>query len=133
MIGGWTMWKLWYSAFWTDVEILRFSHYFLWYKNNSSTPIKLRGILAKSKICQFCTHFVQSCMFNLVSEALIFATTNPTDCLLNFKFNTWKFQAQTWGEHVGYRNCFWHSEHFLYTTCSPHVLQKEELLTKIYL
>ena len=22
---------------------------------------------------------------------------------------------------------------FLYTTCSPHVLQKEELLTKIYL
>ena len=25
----------------------------------------------------------------------------------------------------------WHSEHFLYTTCSPNVLQKEELLTKI--
>ena len=56
-----------------------------------------------------------------------------TDCSLNFKFNTWKFQAQTWGEHVVYRNCFWHSEQFLYTTCSPHVLQKEELLTKIYL
>ena len=33
------------------------------------------------------------------------------------KFNTWKFQAQTWGEHVVYRNCFWHSEQFLYT-CS---------------
>ena len=32
-----------------------------------------------------------------------------------------------------YRNCFRHSEQFLYTTCSPHVLQKEELLTKIYL
>ena len=48
-------------------------------------------------------------------------------------FNTWKFQAQTWGEHVVYRNCFWHSEQFLYTTYSPHVLQKEELLTKIYL
>ena len=32
-----------------------------------------------------------------------------------------------------YRNCFWHSEQFLYTTCSPHVLQKEELLTRIYL
>jgi len=32
-----------------------------------------------------------------------------------------------------YRNCFLHSEQFLYTTCSPHVLQKEELLTKIYL
>ena len=56
-----------------------------------------------------------------------------TDCSLNYKFNTWKFQAQTWGEHVVYRNCFWHSEQFFYTTCSPHVLQIEELLTKIYL
>ena len=28
---------------------------------------------------------------------------------------------------------FLRSEQFLYTTCSPHVLQKEELLTKIYL
>ena len=41
-----------------------------------------------------------------------------TDCSLNYKFNTWKFQAQTWGEHIVYRNCFWHSEQFLYTTCS---------------
>ena len=56
-----------------------------------------------------------------------------TDCSLNYKFNTWKFQAQIWGEHVVYRNCFRHSEQFLYTTYSPHVLQKEELLTKIYL
>ena len=56
-----------------------------------------------------------------------------TDYSLNYKFNTWKFQAQTWGEHVVYRNCFWHSEQFLYKTYSPHVLQKEELLTKIYL
>ena len=56
-----------------------------------------------------------------------------TDCSLNYKFNTSKFQAQTWGEHVVYRIFFWHSEQFLYTTCSPHVLQKEELLTKIYL
>ena len=52
---------------------------------------------------------------------------------LNYKFNIWKFQAQTSREHVVYRNCFWHWEQFLYTTCSPHVLQKEELLTKIYL
>ena len=56
-----------------------------------------------------------------------------TSCSLNYKFNTWKFQTKTWGEHVVYRNCFWHSEQLLYTTCSPHVLQKEELLTKIYL
>ena len=56
-----------------------------------------------------------------------------TDCSLNYKFNKWKFQAQTWVEHAEYSNCFWHSEQFLYTTCSPHILQKEELLTKIYL
>ena len=55
-----------------------------------------------------------------------------TDCSLNYKFNTWKFQAQTWGEHVLYIYCFWHSERFLYTTCSPHLLQKEELLINIY-
>ena len=42
-----------------------------------------------------------------------------THCSLNYKFNTWKFQAQTWGEHVGYWNCFWHSEQFLY---AQHVL-----------
>ena len=72
----------------------------------------------------------------IFSEALILyqLTHNmTTDCSLNFKFNTWKFQAHTWGYHVVYRNCFWHSEQFLYTTCFPHVLQKEELLTKIYL
>ena len=51
-----------------------------------------------------------------------------TDCSLNYKFNIWKFQAQSWGEHFVYRNCFWHSEQW-----SFHVLQKEELLTKIYL
>ena len=42
-----------------------------------------------------------------------------TDCSLNYKFNTWKFKAQTWGEYVVYRNCFWHSEQFLYIPCSP--------------
>ena len=46
-----------------------------------------------------------------------------TDCSLNYRFNIWKFQAQTWGQHVVYRNFFWQ---FLYTTCSPHVLHKEE-------
>ena len=44
----------------------------------------------------------------LLSEALIFASTNPQ----------YEFQAQTWGEHVVYRNCFLHSEQFLSTTCS---------------
>ena len=40
------------------------------------------------------------------------------DCSLNYKCNTWKFQAQTWGEHGVYRNCFWHSEQFF----TQHVL-----------
>ena len=71
------------------------------------------------------------CTGKSLSEALILAST--TDCSLNYKFNTWKFQAQTWAEHYVYRNCFLHSEHFLYSTCSPYVLQKEELPTKIYL
>ena len=36
-------------------------------------------------------------------------------------------------EHVVNINCSECQNQFLYTTCSPHVLQKEELLTKIYL
>ena len=66
-----------------------------------------------------------------MSEALIFASTDPQyDGRL---FIELQVQAQTWGELVVYKNCFRYSEQFLYTTCSPHVLQKEELLTKIYL
>ena len=30
---------------------------------------------------------------------------------------------RTWWEHVVYKNCFGHSEQFLHTTYSPHVLQ----------
>ena len=71
--------------------------------------------------------------FNRKIKPKSVAHNMTTDCSLNYKFNTWKFQAQTWGEHVVYINCLWHSEQFLYTTCSSHVLQKEELLTKIYL
>ena len=57
-----------------------------------------------------------------------------TDRSLNYKFNIHeKSKLRSWGEHVVYRNSFWHSEQFLYTTCSPYILQKEELLTKIYL
>ena len=44
-----------------------------------------------------------------------------TDCSLYYKFNTWKFQAQTWGEHVVYRNCSECQKQFMYTTCSPQV------------
>ena len=40
------------------------------------------------------------------------------DFSFNYKFNKLKFQAQVCEEHVVYRNCFWHSEQFLYKTCS---------------
>ena len=55
-----------------------------------------------------------------------------TDCSLKYKFNTWKFQAQTWGDHVVYRNCFWHSEQFLYTNVLPIFCKKKSFLRKIY-
>ena len=92
-------------------------------------------IVSKCK-CMYCELQKWSVQVNLCQKLLFLhqLTHNmTTDFSLNHKFNTWKLQTQTWGEHVVYRNCFWHSEQFLYTTCSPHVLQKEELLTKIYL
>ena len=89
--------------------------------NNSTTHLNLGLWFIQVNLCQKLL-FLHELTHNMT-----------TDCSLNYKFNTWKFQAQTWGEHVVYRNCFWHSEQFLYTTCSPHVLQKEELLTKIHL
>ena len=69
-----------------------------------------------------------------LSEALILASTNRQyDDRLFIELQVQYMKIPSWGEHSVYRNCFWHSEQFLYTTCSPHVLQKEELLTKIYL
>ena len=53
-----------------------------------------------------------------LSESLILASTNPQyDDRLNYKFSTWKLQGQN-------MMCtqivflFWHSEPFVYTTCS---------------
>ena len=71
-----------------------------------------------------------------LSEVLIFASTNPQydeRLFIELQVQYMKIPSSSLGLHVVYRNCFWHSEQFLYTTCSPHVLQKEELLTKIYL
>ena len=85
----------------------------------------LKKYYKKLRVCYECAMSTGKSL----SEALIFASTNPQyDDRLFIEL-----QAQTWGEHVVYRNGFWHSEQFLYTTCSPHVLQKEKLLTKIYL
>ena len=52
-----------------------------------------------------------------LSEALIFASTNP-------KYDDWLFIELVCSIHEnsklnpGFRNCFWHSEQFMYTTCS---------------
>ena len=56
-----------------------------------------------------------------LSEALISASTNPQyddRLFIELHFHRWNFQAQIWGKHVVYRNCFRPSEQFLYTTCS---------------
>jgi hypothetical protein len=76
------------------------------------------------------------CLFIQVNlcQKLLFLhqlTHNMTkDCSLNSKFNTWKFQGQNWGEHVVNRNCFWHSEQVLYTTCSPPCCAKRRASDK---
>ena len=60
-----------------------------------------------------------------LSEALIFASINPQYHIRLFTELRVQYMKiatfRTWGEHVVYRNCFWHSEQFLYTTCSPQV------------
>ena len=59
-----------------------------------------------------------------------------TDCSLNYKFNTWKFQAQTWREHVVYRNCVWHSEQFfvhnMFSPCSAKRIASDKDLPVIH-
>ena len=75
---------------------------------------------------------VQDCIqVNLCQKLLFFhqLTHNMrTDCSLNYKFNTCKFQAQTGGWQFVYRKLFDIQNNF----CSKHVLQNEELLTKTY-
>ena len=68
-----------------------------------------------------------------MSEALIFASTNPQyddRLFIEFQVQYMKIPSSKLGEHVVYRSYFWHSEQFLYKTGSPHVLQKEKLQTK---
>ena len=86
-----------------------------------SKEIQGRLYLSKKRICKCSSsylkvHYHQNVQVNLCQKLLFLhqLTHNMTaDC----------------SEHVVYSKCFWHSEQFLYTTCS----RKEELLTKIYL
>ena len=61
-----------------------------------------------------------TCTGKSLSEALI-PHSMTKDCSLNYKFNTRKFQAQTWGEHVVYRKWFWHSEHNIVSPYSAKI------------
>ena len=59
------------------------------------------------------------------SEALILALVNPQyDARLFMELQV-QYKKNTWSEHVVYKNCFlflfWHSNQFLYTTCSELV------------
>ena len=59
-----------------------------------------------------------------LSEALIFASTNPQydhRLIIELQVQYMKIPSS---EHDVYRNYFSNSEQFMYTTCSPHVLQK---------
>ena len=71
------------------------------------------------------------CTGKFLSEALIFPSTNPQyddrlfiELQLQLHENS---KLRIWGEHVVYRNCFYIQNSF----CTQHVLQKEELPTKI--
>ena len=55
-----------------------------------------------------------------MSEALIFASSNPqyeNRLFIELQVQYMKIPSSNLGSFV-YRNCFWHSEQFLYTTCS---------------
>ena len=63
---------------------------------------------------------VNLCQMHLFWHQLTHIVTK--DCLLNYKFSTWKLHAQNMGRtccvHKLFLFLFWHSEQFMYTTCS---------------
>ena len=94
----------------------------------SQTQIKIWNLNLKAKFVVQ----VNLCQKLLFLHQLTHNMT--TDCALNYKFNAWKFQAQTWREHVVYRYCFWHPEQILYTTNTeiPAIWNPSYLLTLFY-
>ena len=68
-----------------------------------------------------------------MSEALIFASTNPqydARLFIELQVQYMKISSSNLGRTCCVQKLFLT---LLYTACSPHVLQKEELLTNIYL
>ena len=114
--------------------IFHWSHQPLWnaqsYKFQRKTRLKLIYSEKTTKFCENFTLLLTTVQVNLCQKLLFLhqLTHNMTiDCSLNYRFNTWKFQAQTWGGHIVYRN----SEQFMYTTCSEHVLSLQFSCTEL--
>ena len=71
-----------------------------------------------------------------LSEALIFASTNPkydNRLFIDLPVQYMKIPSSNLGRTCCVQKLFLIFRTISYTTCSPHVLQEEELLTKIYL
>ena len=63
-----------------------------------------------------------------LSEALIFASTNPQyddRLFIELQLQYMKIPSSNLGRTCLYRNYFWHSEQFLYTTCFPMFCKKK--------
>ena len=65
-----------------------------------------------------------------LSEALIFALTNPQYDDIFVHWITSSIHENSKLKPGENRNYFWHSGQFRYTTCSPHVLQKKRASDK---
>ena len=93
------------------------------FQSGVSTGISKLQVLPASFIYQSSESKQYLLQVNLCQRLLFLhqLTQNMTiNCSLNYKFNAWKFQAQTWGEHVVYRNCFWHFKKvFVHNMFSP--------------
>ena len=72
-----------------------------WWNSLTTFYLKCKCYLWNS----FLKFWMDVIQVNLCQKLLFFhqLTHNmTTDCSLNYKFNTWTLQAQTWGEHVEY-------------------------------
>ena len=90
------------------------------------------GILREHPWKQICMYVFNTGKY--LSEALIFVSTNPQyDDRLFIELRV-QYMKIPRSEHVVYTNCFlfWHSEQFMYTTCSQqHVLSLEFSCTEL--
>ena len=114
------------NNFWTSFQPIKGQLYF----GPSCDWLKDKQLLVRYFLN---LNFVQVNLFQ--KHLFLYQLTHnmTTDCSLNYKFNTWKFQAQTWGEHVVYKNCSECQKQFCIQHVLPMFCKKEELLKKIYL